>query len=71
MLLHVEHPYLSADLVDAVHQSGRGVVAWTVNAPDEMLRLAALGVDVILSDDPRLLRAVVGGAAAGEGDRAR
>jgi glycerophosphoryl diester phosphodiesterase len=67
MLLHVEHTYLTADLVDAIHRSGRGVVAWTVNAPDEMRRLAALGVDAILSDDPRLLHMVVGdGAADGE-----
>ncbi len=71
MLLHVEHTYLSAELVDAVHRSGRGVVAWTVNAPAEMRRLAALGVDAILSDDPRLLRMVVGDGAADEGERTR
>jgi glycerophosphoryl diester phosphodiesterase len=36
------------------------VLAWTVNAPGEMRRLAALGVDAILSDNPRRLRTVVG-----------
>ena len=59
-LLHVEAPFISAALVRALHQASIGVLAWTVNAPDEMRRLAALGVDAILSDEPRLLREIVG-----------
>jgi glycerophosphoryl diester phosphodiesterase len=59
-LLHVKHRYLTPALVDLLHQEGLGVLAWTVNAPSEMRRLAALGVDAILSDDPRRLRTVVG-----------
>jgi glycerophosphoryl diester phosphodiesterase len=59
-LLHVKHTYLTAALVDLLHQAGLGALAWTVNAPGEMRRLAALGVDAILSDDPRRLRTVVG-----------
>ncbi|HKC72598.1 MAG TPA: glycerophosphodiester phosphodiesterase family protein [Chloroflexota bacterium] len=59
-LLHVKHTYLTVALVDLLHQAGLGALAWTVNAPGEMRRLAALGVDAILSDDPRRLRTVVG-----------
>ena len=59
-LLHVKHTYLTPTLVDLLHQAGLGALAWTVNAPGEMRRLAALGVDAILSDDPRRLRTVVG-----------
>jgi glycerophosphoryl diester phosphodiesterase len=59
-LLHVKHTYLTAALVDLLHQAGLGALAWTVNAPGEMRRLAALGVDAILSDDPRRLRTVIG-----------
>jgi glycerophosphoryl diester phosphodiesterase len=59
-LLHVRHTYLTAALVDLLHQAGLGALAWTVNAPGEMRRLAALGVDAILSDDPHRLRTVVG-----------
>ena len=59
-LLHVKHTYLTPALVDLLHQAGLGALAWTVNAPGEMRRLAALGVDAILSDDPRRLRTVVG-----------
>jgi glycerophosphoryl diester phosphodiesterase len=59
-LLHVKHTYLTAELVDLLHQAGLGALAWTVNAPGEMRRLAALGVDAILSDDPHRLRTVIG-----------
>lgn len=59
-LLHVEYRHLSAPLVQAAHQAGLGVLAWTVNVPGEMRRLASIGADAILSDDPRLLRAIVG-----------
>jgi glycerophosphoryl diester phosphodiesterase len=59
-LLHVRHMYLTVALVDLLHQAGLGALAWTVNAPAEMRRLAALGVDAILSDDPHRLRTVIG-----------
>lgn len=59
-LLHVEHTCLTSGVVAEIHRAGLAIVAWTVNAPDEMRRLAALGVDIILSDDPALLRATVG-----------
>ncbi len=55
-LLHLKYPFVTADVVAALHDAGLGLVAWTVNEPREMRRLAALGVDAILSDDPRLLR---------------
>jgi glycerophosphoryl diester phosphodiesterase len=37
------------------HAAGKKVVSWTVNDVDEMRRVAAAGVDAIISDDPRLL----------------
>lgn len=40
----------------------RTVVAWTVNEEDRLRDLAALGVDGIVTDDPALLRAIVGAA---------
>ena len=59
-LLHVEHSQLTSPLVELLHGAGLGVLAWTVHDPAEMRRLAAMGVDAILSDDPRLLRETVG-----------
>ncbi len=55
-LLHLRHSLVTSEVAAALRDAGLGFVAWTVNAPEEMRRLAALGVDAILSDDPRLLR---------------
>ncbi|MBZ5525739.1 MAG: glycerophosphodiester phosphodiesterase [Acidobacteriia bacterium] len=46
---------LSRRLVEEVHDAGRLVCTWTVNQPKKMRRAAELGVDGIISDDPKLL----------------
>lgn len=46
---------LTRRLVKKLHEAGKVVVTWTVNDPRKMVRAAALGVDGIISDDPRLL----------------
>ena len=51
---------IDADLVAAVHAGGGKISAWTVNTPDEMLRLAGLGVDLLCTDDVALCRSVLG-----------
>jgi glycerophosphoryl diester phosphodiesterase len=61
-LLHLKYPYITADLARRVQAAGLGLVAWTVDEPAEMLRLRSLGVDAIISDDPRLLRETLAGA---------
>lgn len=41
---------------------GRGmqrVMAWTINSPDEAARLIDLGVDAMLTDDPKRIRRVL------------
>lgn len=47
-------------LLQEVHGAGRKVFVWTVNAKKEMLRLADLGVDGIISDDTELLVRTLG-----------
>jgi len=42
--------YVTAEIVDAVHDMGMLVKTWTVNNQSEAQRLAALGVDAIISD---------------------
>jgi len=50
------HWRLAADgVIDAVHGAGKQVFVWTVNNERPMRRLAASGVDAIISDDTRLL----------------
>jgi glycerophosphoryl diester phosphodiesterase len=43
-------------VVERIHRQGGTVWCWTVNDPAAMRRLAARGVDAILSDNPALLR---------------
>jgi glycerophosphoryl diester phosphodiesterase len=42
-------------LIAKIHDEGRQVMAWTVNAPSRMAELAKWGIDGIISDDPELL----------------
>jgi glycerophosphoryl diester phosphodiesterase len=41
------------------HRLGAPVLAWTVNDPPAVRRLAVLGVDAIVSDDPGMAREVL------------
>jgi glycerophosphoryl diester phosphodiesterase len=57
------HPYksdVSPWLVKHVHQRKRQLFVYTVNRPDEMRRLAGLGVDGIFTDDPVLAFQILG-----------
>jgi glycerophosphoryl diester phosphodiesterase len=54
------HDLVSHELIDAVHNAGRKLLTWTVNRPKAMRSLAELGVDGIISDDPRLLSETLG-----------
>lgn len=42
-------------VVESVHAADRKLIAWTVNRPAEMKRLADWGVDGLISDNPALL----------------
>ncbi len=41
-------------LVERLHALGAKVVPWTVNAPEEMLRMRRLGIDGIITDHPEI-----------------
>ena len=45
---------MTAELVDAAHDKGLALNTWTVDDPDEMQRLKALGVDTIVTNDVAL-----------------
>jgi glycerophosphoryl diester phosphodiesterase len=54
-------PLATPELVSFAHAHGVQVHVWTINEPDEMRRLIALGVDGLMSDFPARLRRVVDG----------
>jgi glycerophosphoryl diester phosphodiesterase len=49
---------LNADLIAAFHAQGISVIAWTVDDPDAMREVVALGVDGITTNRPDLLAAL-------------
>ncbi len=56
--LTLHYTVVSRAVVDACHAHGAAVWAWTVNDPEEAARLAEIGTDAIITDDPRILRDV-------------
>jgi glycerophosphoryl diester phosphodiesterase len=50
----VRHDAITPELVDAVHGRDGRVYAWTVNNRKGIERIRALGVDGVITDDPRL-----------------
>jgi glycerophosphoryl diester phosphodiesterase len=53
--IQAEHPWkdeITAASIQAAHQRGRRVHAWTVNSPEDLRRLKSIGVDGIFTDDP-------------------
>jgi glycerophosphoryl diester phosphodiesterase len=51
-MLH--YAVLSPAAIDRCHERGAAVWAWTVNEPQVLERVVALGADGVISDDPRL-----------------
>jgi glycerophosphoryl diester phosphodiesterase len=57
--LSVRHEIVGRALVGATHARGAAVIAWTVNDPASVGRLAGIGVDAIVSDDPGMVLRVL------------
>ena len=57
------HPYVASTsqaLVDTAHAAGLEVNVWTVNDPDQIAQLAAMGADSVITDVPDAAREVLG-----------
>ena len=52
--LVAHHTLVTSGCVRAAHARGAAVVAWTVDDPYELERLARLGVDAVVTNDPRI-----------------
>jgi glycerophosphoryl diester phosphodiesterase len=53
---HPKHTLVDARYIAWAQRYGYRVNVWTVDDPDEMLRLTALGVDAIITDRPDVLK---------------
>lgn len=56
------HPYFastSQTLVETAHAAGLEVNVWTVNDPDQIAQLAAIGADAVITDVPDVAREVL------------
>lgn len=51
----LNHRLVTRAAVERCHAMGAAVLAWTVNDRDLVRRLDALGVDGVITDDPRIL----------------
>jgi glycerophosphoryl diester phosphodiesterase len=49
------HPLITSEAIEAAHNADLELYAWTVDTPERVAEVAALGVDGIVSNDPRLL----------------
>lgn len=64
------HPWersITEEGVAAAHRAGLCVNTWTVNDPDRLVELAALGVDGACTDVPDIARAALSAAGRGVG----
>lgn len=60
--LHPHYSDTNSNLVQYMHQINRHVNVWTVDDPDELLRLKALGIDAVICNDPKSARAFLSGS---------
>lgn len=58
-LAYQRFPIVTPRFIATAHAAGLEVHVWTIDEPDEMRRLLALGVDGIMTDRPELLRDVL------------
>jgi glycerophosphoryl diester phosphodiesterase len=55
-----EQHLIDAAIVERVHTAGYTIIAWTVNSPQDVTRLLALGVDGLCGNYPDRIRKAVG-----------
>ena len=56
--LHPFYADVKPQLVDRLHREGKQVNVWTVDKPEDLLRMRASGVDMVICNDPAHARRV-------------
>jgi glycerophosphoryl diester phosphodiesterase len=65
----VRHDAVTPELVEAVHERDGRVYAWTVNSLQGIERMRSLGVDGVITDDPRLFHGTPAGAGSASAEK--
>lgn len=58
--------FVTSQVVNAAHQQGKRIFAWTVNSMSEVRSLCNLHVDSIITDDPVMVQNVISRDSTGE-----
>ena len=58
--------FVTSQVVNAAHQQGKQIFAWTVNSMSEVRSLCNLHVDSIITDDPLMVQNVISRDSTGE-----
>lgn len=58
-VISIRSSFVTGRMVEAAHEAGKAVHAWTVNERAELERLNALGVDDVITDQPVMAREVL------------
>ena len=58
--IHPAFKAVNGKLVAKSHAAGLKVHTWTVNAPDDIARMVAIGVDAVITNYPNLARSLAG-----------
>lgn len=51
-----DHSLVTPQLIKKCHQIGMKVIPWTVNTKEELKKLKEMGVDGVITDDPRIFK---------------
>lgn len=57
--INFHHAYASKKNIEHLHSLNKKVFVWTVNKPERMKQLVENGVDGIITDDPKTLKALL------------
>jgi glycerophosphoryl diester phosphodiesterase len=59
MICSFNASFLSKRTVDAIHNSGKMVYAWTVNSSESAINLTNKGVDCLITDNPVMIKEAI------------
>ncbi len=57
--INISQRFASKKSIDFIHALNKKVFVWTVNKPERMKKLIQSGVDGIITDDPKTLKALI------------